>query len=413
MQCTKCKSEILATDKFCPECGNTVNTQGKTCSNPKCKRSGLPDEAVYCPDCGTKCNTTLTTINLDKTKEQLNSNVQINNARKNIQKGPETHLPLASSNLVEKEGKKKKRIPVAVIIGILASIIIVIFIIHQFIIGKKYDRYIRSSTVAIESGDCEYALESYEKANKILDNLIFKEKVDLDTEINECLYETSLNEGEKLLSELSLNTLDVDEVKEKFLKAGEYKKDAILESKIMFCDKLLLALEAQSDEEWVSAFDYYSEVINYARSNDINHPVIAEIKNEKAKILTPKAKILEVTKESNIYEDGKKGMIIHVKFETTFMKDRQGSAVVWFYYEDGEKLMDENDDYCTSGGQVSNDKDFEPRYKESIYNDLKIFMPYRELHLSSGSTDLKLRVGIFCEHEQLAKSDFLSFTMTK
>ena len=413
MQCTKCKSEILATDKFCTECGNTVETQGKTCPNPKCKRSGLPDEAVYCPDCGTKCNPTVTTTNFDKTKEQLNPNVQIKNARKNIQKGPETHLPLANSNLVEKERKKKNRIPVALIIGILASILLVLFITSQFVIGLKYDRYISRSEVAIKGGDCEYALESYEKANEILDNLIFKEKVDLDTEINECLYEANLNEGEKLLSELSLDKIDVEEVKEIFLKAGEYKKDDILESKIMFCDKLLLALEAQSDEEWVSAFDYYSEVINYARSNDINYPVIAEIKNEKSKILTPKAKILEVTKESNIYEDGKKGMIIHVKFETTFMKDRQGRATAWFYYEDGEKLMDENDEYCTSGGQVSSGKDFEPRYKESVYNDLKIFMPYRELHLSSGSTDLKLRVGIFCEHEQLAKSDFLSFTMTK
>jgi uncharacterized protein (TIGR02145 family) len=54
MQCTKCKSEILATAKFCPECGNKVEKMGKTCHNKDCKRSNLPLEAMYCPDCGTE-----------------------------------------------------------------------------------------------------------------------------------------------------------------------------------------------------------------------------------------------------------------------------------------------------------------------------------------------------------------------
>ena len=30
-----------------------MEPQGKTCPNPECKRSALPEEAVYCPDCGT------------------------------------------------------------------------------------------------------------------------------------------------------------------------------------------------------------------------------------------------------------------------------------------------------------------------------------------------------------------------
>ena len=54
MQCTNCKSEILATAKFCPECGNKVENLGKTCPNKDCNRSGLPQDAVFCPDCGTK-----------------------------------------------------------------------------------------------------------------------------------------------------------------------------------------------------------------------------------------------------------------------------------------------------------------------------------------------------------------------
>jgi Pyruvate/2-oxoacid:ferredoxin oxidoreductase delta subunit len=54
MRCNNCKSEILATAKFCPECGNKVENKGKTCTNKDCNRTGLPLEAIYCPDCGTK-----------------------------------------------------------------------------------------------------------------------------------------------------------------------------------------------------------------------------------------------------------------------------------------------------------------------------------------------------------------------
>jgi formylglycine-generating enzyme required for sulfatase activity len=56
MQCTNCKSEILATAKFCPECGNKVEKKGKTCPNRKCEREDLPQESLFCPDCGVKLN---------------------------------------------------------------------------------------------------------------------------------------------------------------------------------------------------------------------------------------------------------------------------------------------------------------------------------------------------------------------
>ena len=57
MQCTNCKSEILATAKFCPECGNKIENLGKTCPNKECNRTGLPPEALFCPDCGVKLET--------------------------------------------------------------------------------------------------------------------------------------------------------------------------------------------------------------------------------------------------------------------------------------------------------------------------------------------------------------------
>lgn len=56
MYCPTCNQEIPANAKFCNECGAKIEHTGKTCPNVKCKRSGLPMEAVYCPNCGIELN---------------------------------------------------------------------------------------------------------------------------------------------------------------------------------------------------------------------------------------------------------------------------------------------------------------------------------------------------------------------
>lgn len=58
MVCKTCNTENLSTAKYCNNCGEKLELQGKTCPNQDCKRSGLPDEAVFCPDCGTQMSVT-------------------------------------------------------------------------------------------------------------------------------------------------------------------------------------------------------------------------------------------------------------------------------------------------------------------------------------------------------------------
>lgn len=56
MKCTNCKHELAPGAKFCPECGDKVKNQAKTCLNIECGRADLPEEALFCPDCGSKLN---------------------------------------------------------------------------------------------------------------------------------------------------------------------------------------------------------------------------------------------------------------------------------------------------------------------------------------------------------------------
>lgn len=58
MKCSSCGFENPDLSKFCNNCGAKTEIQGKACPNPECRRSGLPEEAVFCPDCGTAINKT-------------------------------------------------------------------------------------------------------------------------------------------------------------------------------------------------------------------------------------------------------------------------------------------------------------------------------------------------------------------
>lgn len=52
MVCKNCNFENPDTAKFCNYCAEKLVLQGNSCPNPECKRSGLPDDALFCPDCG-------------------------------------------------------------------------------------------------------------------------------------------------------------------------------------------------------------------------------------------------------------------------------------------------------------------------------------------------------------------------
>lgn len=125
---------------------------------------------------------------------------------------------------------------------------------------------------------------------------------------------------------------------------------------------------------------------------------------------TVSGKIEKVWVEYNAYEDGEKGMQIHVKFSVVGMLNKQGTVNVWFYFADGTRLKDNNGRYKTKTGYVSAYKNYKPNYENTIYNDFKIFMPYNELHLTNGNHDMKFLTGIFDNNDnQIATSEYHSF----
>lgn len=107
-------------------------------------------------------------------------------------------------------------------------------------------------------------------------------------------------------------------------------------------------------------------------------------------------------------EYGNKGMKIHVKFDISGMLNRTGRAVAYFYNSNGNALRDINSSYRTTNGNVSVGQDFVPNYANCTFNDLTMFIPYSELHLTR-NTSCFFTVSIWNGNNEVATSSRYHF----
>jgi len=141
---------------------------------------------------------------------------------------------------------------------------------------------------------------------------------------------------------------------------------------------------------------------------------LKQVKNEKF------ADIENVWQRHNIVnENGLKGMEIYVQFITDGMLDKQGTVVVWFFDNNGNILIaNDNSElrYKSIGNYLSVAENFITCYADSIISDdFVLFMPYNNFDdlfktSTQGKVDLLFRVGIFDDREkQIAISEYHSF----
>jgi hypothetical protein len=129
-----------------------------------------------------------------------------------------------------------------------------------------------------------------------------------------------------------------------------------------------------------------------ARSND-HHFRYTYLDNQ------PKGIFKKIWVDFDIVEAGIRGMRIHLNFQVDNIKDSKCQATAFFYSDDGNHLKDSNKNYCSTSGQVCTSDDFTPGYKNAIYEDLSLFMPYNELHLE-GEHGLTFRIRLFDRSKQ-------------
>ena len=86
-------------------------------------------------------------------------------------------------------------------------------------------------------------------------------------------------------------------------------------------------------------------------------------------------------------------MKVHVEFSTYNMLNIKGTCTANFYYANGTAIKDLNNSFQNADGNVSVEVVFTPGYRDAKYNDLELFIPYSELHVTNpGRTDLSVRI---------------------
>lgn len=152
-------------------------------------------------------------------------------------------------------------------------------------------------------------------------------------------------------------------------------------------------------------------VINCFKENNEQQKELRQQKHIETAIKVS-AEILDIQQEHNIIIDSSLGMNIHVKFEIDNMLDKDCECAAYFYDDKKRVLKDTNQRYHSADGVVSVGTHIKPNYTNCIYNDLVLFIPYSELHLSEGFHNLSFVVIIFDDNSTvISKSNYYNFNI--
>lgn len=115
----------------------------------------------------------------------------------------------------------------------------------------------------------------------------------------------------------------------------------------------------------------------------------------------------------DITQGGELGMLMHVTFSVQQMKGVSGQIAYGFEMENGDRLYSSNDLYKSKNGQLTIYRDINPTYDDSFYEDLQVFMPYRELTVGEGSNALRIHVDVIYGDGGNVHLTYYNFTFTR
>ena len=159
-------------------------------------------------------------------------------------------------------------------------------------------------------------------------------------------------------------------------------------------DNIILTVERNYSSE--SRSDYFELSTG-------EQTVVVNISQEGAK---PSAEISSIWLTHNEYNNGVKGMIIHVSFSTENLKNQLICVKTCFYYDDNVTPL------CDSyGNDLVKTISACPSYDSATFNDFEIFIPLNWLNMASGYYDLSFDVILQDQYgEQLDINENTKFT---
>ena len=132
--------------------------------------------------------------------------------------------------------------------------------------------------------------------------------------------------------------------------------------------------------------------------------------------LAPSSRIVRIGVDHNVVQNSRKGMLIHLHFALSGMKEGHAQVGAYFDLASGQALKDMNNAFKSSNGHVCVFSEITSiQYDPCEWKDYPLFMPYDELHLPTGrKTDCRFHAEVFHHgtdgrFTRLATSEFVSF----
>jgi hypothetical protein len=131
----------------------------------------------------------------------------------------------------------------------------------------------------------------------------------------------------------------------------------------------------------------------------------------------PKGEITNLTVDLNATEGGVGGVLAHFTLTTHSLKGISCRLGAYFYFSDGTKLLDKDNEYNTVDGQVFiGSEAFTPLYEDTEFKDFTLFIPDSALDLNDpGEYQLKFNILAYrvSDAKFFATSEFYSFKFTR
>jgi hypothetical protein len=103
----------------------------------------------------------------------------------------------------------------------------------------------------------------------------------------------------------------------------------------------------------------------------------------------------EILIEQNAERENQYGIIIYIPFRINNRKGIPCDIALKFYSDDGSIYYSLDENYRTNRGQLIVSTSLVPTYKNSIYKDFNMFVPYSAIHDSPGYYDIYFNVEIY------------------
>jgi hypothetical protein len=115
----------------------------------------------------------------------------------------------------------------------------------------------------------------------------------------------------------------------------------------------------------------------------------------------------------DVTEGGQMGMRIHITFSVLGMRGVSGEVAYGFEMENGDRIYTSNERYKSKNGQLTIYRDINPSYNDTYYEDLRVFMPYRELTVGEGSNALRIHTDLIYGTDGNVHLTYYNFTFTR